>query len=109
MGGEDGKIKTADMKSIDFPGATLKIGASQTDIYNVLHAMLIPSAEGEMIMCFELTDEELEIISKTKRIYYHRLTFGNLSHCEKCGHLQQNGFQPMRLAAELGDNIELIP
>lgn len=75
------------MKSIDFPGATLKIGANQTDIYNVIHAYPLEGQEGEVIAIYELTDEEAEQIAKNKKIYYSRLTFGGK-------------FQPMRLQAE---------
>ena len=82
------------MKSIKFPGATIAIGAGQEDTYNTLHAMRLPGDEVELIMCFELTEEEIQKIVETKRIYYHRLTFG--TH-----------FQPMRLSAGLDDGIEL--
>lgn len=83
------------MKSIKFPGANLEIGKGQEDIYNVLHAMILPGPEGELIMCFELTDEEIEQISKNKKIYYSRLTF------------HQPGFQPMRLMIDLDHGLEI--
>jgi hypothetical protein len=84
------------MISIDFPGATLKIGKKQADVYSVIHAMPMGGKEGEIIACFELSDEELAEVIKTKRIYYSRWTFGY-------------PFQPMRLSATLEDGIELIP
>lgn len=97
------------MKSIDFPGATLKIGANQTDIYNVIHAMPVGGPEGEIIACFELTDDEIEEIVSTKKIYYHRWTFNGLSPCLKCGTINRVGFSPMRITTSLEDGIELLP
>lgn len=90
------------MQSIDFPGATLRIGEGQPE-YSVLKALSLPGPEGELIMCFELTDEELEEIKKTKRIYYHRLTFGQT--CHHCG--KKNGFQPMKITTSLDSGIDL--
>ena len=75
------------MKSIDFPGATLKIGGNQTDIYNVIHAYPLNDGRGEVLAIYELTEEEAERIFQTRKIYYSRLTFGNK-------------FQPMRISAE---------
>jgi len=83
------------MISVKFPGSNLEIGKGQPE-YNVLHAMQVPSLEGELIMCFELTDEEIERLRVTKKIYYKRWTFGH-------------SFQPMKLQIELHDDIELTP
>lgn len=96
------------MKSIDFPGATLKIGKNQEDIYNVIHALPVGGPEGEIIACFELTDEEIEEIRRTKKLYYSRWTFGGVCKCQKCGTINPVGFQPMRISTELGDNISII-
>jgi len=82
------------MKSIKFPGATIEIGKGQPE-YNVLHAMQGPN-EAELVMCFELSDEELAEINRTKKIYYSRLMYGG------------GGFQPMKLYTSLDDGIELI-
>ena len=83
------------MKSIKFPGATIEIGKGQSE-YNSLHAMPVPGPEGEVIICFELSDEEIKKITESKKIYYARWTFGQ-------------PFQPMSLSTDLADNIELIP
>lgn len=61
--------------------------------------------EGEIIMCFELTDEEIEKLKQTKRIYYARWTFGQ--QCHECQAKQ--GFQPMRLFLSLDEGLELLP
>lgn len=83
------------MKSIKFPGCDLEIGKGQPQ-YTVLHAMRVPGPEGEVLMCFELTDDEIDRIKETKRIYYRRLTFGG-------------PFQPMNLMVDLSDGIDLKP
>lgn len=76
------------MKSIKLPDFNIEIGKGQPE-YNVLHAKEIsPENTGSLLMCFELTDEEVAEIVKTKRTYYSRLTF-----YEK--------FQPMRLSVEM--------
>jgi hypothetical protein len=80
------------MKSIKLPGMDLPIGEGQPE-YTVLHAAKIPGADGELLMCFELSDEEMAILIKTKRIYYSRLRFDNA--CQKCQ--APLLFQPMRL------------
>lgn len=91
------------MKSVPFPGSNLQIGKGQPE-YNALHAMQVPGPEGELIMCFELTDEEIEQLKQTKRIYYHRWTFGQA--CNKCGTV--SGFQPMRLDTDLANAYQFI-
>lgn len=81
------------MKSIKFPGCDFEIGKGQPE-YDVLHAMRVPSNEGEVIICFELTQAEIEDLIRTRKLYYMRWTFGE-------------PFQPMRLTTDLSDNIEL--
>lgn len=76
------------MKSIKLPGFTIEIGKGQPE-YNVLHAKRIePQDAGTLVICFELTDEEVAEIIKTKKIYYTRLTF-------------HQKFQPMRISVEM--------
>lgn len=83
------------MQSVKFPGATLEIGRGQEQ-YNTLHAMPQPGPEGEVIMCFELTDAEIAQIIETRKIWYFRWTFNQ-------------PFQPMRIATDIADHIELKP
>jgi hypothetical protein len=80
------------MKSIKLPCMTLEIGKGQPE-YSVLHAAKIPGPEGELLMCFELTDEEIAEIQRTKHIYYSRLTFEN--KCRACQAPQP--FMPMNI------------
>lgn len=81
------------MKSIKFPGCILEIGKGQEQ-YNTLHAMPQYGTEGEVVMCFEMTDEEVARIVETKKIWYFRWTFNQ-------------PFQPMRITTDLEDGIEL--
>lgn len=81
------------MKSVKFEGCNLEIGKGQSE-YNVIHAIGIPGPEGEIVACYELDDEEIAELVKTKRIYYHRLTFGQ-------------PFQPMRLTTDLSSSVTL--
>jgi len=62
------------MKAVTFPGVNRIIVKEQPQ-YLQMTAMRLPGNEGEIIVCFELTDEELEEIRKTKRIYIKQLTF----------------------------------
>lgn len=74
------------MKSINFPGAYMKIGEGQEQ-YHTIHAMPIDGPEGEVVAIYELSPEELKQVNETGRIIYSRLTFGN-------------GFQPFRISTE---------
>jgi hypothetical protein len=75
------------MKSIKFEGCNAEIGKGQENVYNVLHAKILPGVERECVVCFELTDEEVQQVLNTKKIFYHQLTFGQLFH-------------PMRISTE---------
>jgi hypothetical protein len=75
------------MKSIEFPEANVAVAKDQPQ-YNTLFARVDrQSPEGEMIICFELTDEEVTQIVRNKKLFYSQLTFGQL-------------FQPMRIMTE---------
>jgi len=63
------------MKNITFPEANIKIAENQEQ-YNTVHAFHQPKDQGGSItMCFELTDEEVKEISKTKKLWIKQLTF----------------------------------
>lgn len=69
------------MKSLKFEGCNMAIAGTQQQ-YNTLHAKKEPT--GEVTMIFELSDEEVAEIVRTKKIVYQRLTFGDK-------------FQPMKI------------
>lgn len=97
------------MESLNFPGATLKIGGNQTDVYNVIHAYPLDGPEGEVIAIYQLSEEELREINETKQIFYSRLTFRNECTCQHCGKKTQAGFQPMRLSTDpIAINVQMI-
>ena len=81
------------MKAIEFPGCNTLIGKDQPQ-YLPLPAMDLGGPTGEKIICFELTDEEIETLKKTKRLYYSQWTFGH-------------NFHPMKITTNLEDGIIL--
>ncbi len=85
------------MRSLNFTNANIKIGGKQNE-YNTLHAQLIDDKRGEIIMIFELTDEEIAEIVRTKKLVYSRLTFNQV-------------YQPMRIMTQWpNENIpEILP
>jgi len=62
------------MKSIEFPEQTHKIAEHQED-YQTLPAY-IDAGDGIVTCCFELTDEEVDEVIKTKQIW-HTQYIGN--------------------------------
>lgn len=82
------------MKPIEFPGANVTFAKDQPE-YQPLPAMVLKDNEGSVITCWELTDEEIETISKTKKLYLKQLTF-------------RHPLQPILPTVDLSDGIELI-
>lgn len=62
------------MKPIDFEGANVVYAKDQPE-YLPLPAKKEP--DGKVTTCWELTDEEIEVILKTKKLYIQMLTFNN--------------------------------
>lgn len=60
------------MKPINFPGSNVVFGANQPE-YLPLPALKLP--DGEVITCWELTDEDVENIQKNRKFYLSQLTF----------------------------------
>lgn len=81
------------MKPIEFKGSNIVFGANQPE-YQPLPALKMP--DGEVITCWEFTDDEIERLVKGRRIYFSQLTFNN-------------PLQPVMPMVNLGDNIELKP
>lgn len=95
------------MKSIDFKGAYMKIGAGQEE-YNVIHAMPLDNPQGEVLAVYKLSDEERAKVAETGIIYYSRLTFGNQTVCKHCQKITPVGFQPFLMSIEpLKFNVKL--
>lgn len=62
------------MKAIKFEGHNKIYGANQPQ-YNPLPAMLSNDIEGTVTTCWELSDEELEIVNRMRCVYLRQLTF----------------------------------
>jgi hypothetical protein len=80
------------MKPVEFKGMNTVFGAEQPE-YQPLPALMLPGPQGEVITCWEMTEEELQAITQSKRIYFKQLTF-------------RQPFQPILPMAELGDDIQ---
>ncbi|HEY1044965.1 MAG TPA: hypothetical protein VGF79_00905 [Bacteroidia bacterium] len=61
------------MKPKEFKGQNVVFGANQPE-YQPLPALRIPET-GEVITCWQMTDEEFEEVSKTRCVYLQQLTF----------------------------------
>jgi hypothetical protein len=92
------------MTPIEFKGQNVIFAKDQPE-YQPLPALVIEGNEGEVISCWQLTDEELERLNKTKCIYLSQLCF---THIDKDGNQRLNPLQPILPMVELGDNITLI-
>lgn len=73
------------MKAADFPQRNVLLAENQPE-YETLPAHVDTDApELPFTTCFELSDEEVEEIVRTRRIWHTQLTFGH-------------AFQPVRMA-----------
>lgn len=80
------------MKPIEFKGQNVVFAKDQPE-YLPLPALRMP--DGEVITCWQISDDEMERIRQNGCIYLSQLTF--------------NGpLQPIMPMAELGDNISFI-
>lgn len=62
------------MKAVNFEEANIKIAENQAE-YETLPARVYDDDIGEVISCWELSDEEVKQILKTKKIWVSMLTF----------------------------------
>jgi hypothetical protein len=79
------------MKPKNFPGVNIVFGEGQPQ-YQPLPALRTP--DGTVITCWELSDEEIETITKNRCMYFKQATFNN-------------PLQPIFPMADLGDDIAL--
>lgn len=80
------------MKPIEFKGQNIVFAKDQKE-YLPLPAMKLP--DGNVITCWEFTDEEIEQIVKNKKMYISQLTF-NLP------------LQPILPMVDLSDGLDLF-
>ncbi len=62
------------MKPIQFEGANVLIGEHQEE-YMSVPAQIVAGQEGKVISCWQLSDDDLMDIIRTKRVYVDQLTF----------------------------------
>lgn len=79
------------MKPIEFKGQNIIFAKDQPE-YQPLPALRMP--DGEVITCWQFSDDEWERMSKNRCFYLSQLTFNG-------------ALQPIMPMAELGDNIEI--
>ncbi len=77
------------MKAVPFEEANINVAENQ-DEYQTLPARVYTDPFGEVISCWQLSDEEMEQIKKTNCIWVSQLTF-------------KKGVAPMMLMAEKPD------
>ncbi len=82
------------MTPIPFKGQNVVFGENQPE-YQPLPALRIEGPQGEVITCWQLSDEEIESIAKNKCFYLKQLTFNTQ-------------LQPILPMAELGDDVQFI-
>ena len=80
------------MKSIDFPEVTNKIGEDQEEFQTVFSQFQIK--DRSINLCFELSDEDIKELVKTKKIWYKQQVGNQKMH-------------PMMLSVEKSDIISL--
>lgn len=80
------------MKPVTFPGQNVVFAENQPE-YTPLPALRLP--DGQVITCWEISDEELVEIKRTKRIYLSQLTF-NMP------------LQPVMIGSGLDNGIEMV-
>jgi hypothetical protein len=81
------------MKPVKFPGYNVVFGEGQPE-YQPLPALRVPGPQGEVITCWELTEDEIKQIAHSGVIYFKQLTFNQ-------------SLQPILPMTELSDDIEL--
>lgn len=59
-------------KPVEFKGANIVIGKGRTDV----DPLPVLVDEAKMISCWELSEEELELIKKEKKVYLIIYTYG---------------------------------
>ena len=64
------------MKAIEFPEVNIRLAEDQPQ-YETLPVAVCEGNERKAVACFELTDEEIDEIVKTKKLWLGQLTFGH--------------------------------
>lgn len=65
------------MKPIEFEQQTVILAKDQPE-YQPLPVHIGSSSEGEIISCWELSDEDIAQLTKTRKLWLSQLTFGQM-------------------------------
>ena len=82
------------MIPVSFPGQNIVFGKDRPQ-YRPLPALDLEDENGEVITCWEISEEELQVITRTRRIYLSQYTFNR-------------PLQPILPMADLSDKIEFL-
>lgn len=93
------------MKPVEFPEQNCVFGEGQKQ-YQPLPALSLPTRQAPVITCWELTNEEIEVIRQTKRIYVSQLRFFSPRIIKGRTTMAANTLQPIYLTT---DPKEVIP
>jgi hypothetical protein len=91
------------MQPVEFKGQNAIFAKDQPE-YLPLPALVLAGPEGAVISCWEFSDEEIEMLIKTKKLYISQFCFTRV--CED-GVERINPLQPLRPAIELSDYFQL--
>lgn len=80
------------MKAIDFPEVNTRIAENQPQ-YETIPAHVAGNEEGEVTMCFELSDEERKQVAETGCIWLSFLTFNQPFQPIHCSCLKPEQFK----------------
>lgn len=89
------------MTPTQFAGQNAIFAKDQPE-YLPLPALVVPGPEGAVISCWELTDEEVEELVRTKRLYISQWCFTKVVDGEE----KINPLQPIRPALSLADYFQ---
>lgn len=62
------------MKAVEFPEVNIRIAEKQPE-YETLPAHVSEDSQGIVTSCFELSDEEIAEIVKTRKLWHQQLAF----------------------------------
>lgn len=91
------------MQPKEFPGQNVIFAKDQPE-YQSLPALIVPGPEGEVITCWQFSEEEWERMSKNRCFYLCQLCF---TYVDEDGVEKIRPLQPILPMAELGDNYQI--
>lgn len=93
------------MTPIEFKGQNVIFAKDQPE-YQPLPALIVPGQEGEVITCWQFSEDEWERMSKNRCFYLSQWCF---TYVDENGVEKIRPLQPILPMAELGDNYQINP